>query len=65
MPQAGNVSLDIYNLLGEKVASLANGYMDAGQHSINWDASTFSSGVYMYRLQAGDEVFTRKMSLLK
>ena len=39
--------------------------MDAGSHRVTWDASNFASGIYLYRLQAGDFVQTRKMVLLK
>ncbi|PJA29767.1 MAG: hypothetical protein CO189_01375 [candidate division Zixibacteria bacterium CG_4_9_14_3_um_filter_46_8] len=64
-PVAGNVSLDIYNLLGQKVATLVNGNNQAGQHNVIWDASSYSSGVYFYKLSAGDQVFTKRMTLLK
>ena len=59
------VSLIVYNLRGEKVAQLINRNMPAGMHRVNWDASNVSSGIYFYRLQAGDFVQTRKMVLLK
>jgi hypothetical protein len=65
LPFAGNVVLEVYNLLGQKVATLADGRMDAGHHSINWDASSYSSGIYFYRLTAGNKVFTKRMTLLK
>jgi hypothetical protein len=59
------VSLEVYNLLGQKVATLVDGNMSAGNHSVSWDASTASSGVYFYKLTAGDQVFTERMTLLK
>ncbi|MBD3170403.1 MAG: T9SS type A sorting domain-containing protein [candidate division Zixibacteria bacterium] len=64
---AGNsdVKLEVYNLLGQKVATLVDGYQNAGIHAVNWDASEVSSGIYFYKLDAGDKVLTRKMSLLK
>ena len=65
IPQAEEVSLVVYNLIGEKVALLINGNMPAGNHRVTWDASNVSSGIYFYRLQAGDFVQTRKMVLLK
>ncbi|MBD3232243.1 MAG: T9SS type A sorting domain-containing protein [candidate division Zixibacteria bacterium] len=65
LPEAGNVSLEVYNLMGQKVASLMNGYKEAGQHAVNWDASNYSSGVYFYKLSAGEKVFTMRMTLLK
>ena len=62
---SGNVTLDIYNVLGQKVSTLADGRMEAGSHSLRWDASTFSSGVYFYKLTAGDKIFTKRMTMLK
>ena len=61
----GEVSLIIYDIRGRKVAQLVNGLMPAGYHKATWDASRFASGVYIYRLIAGDFVRTRKMLLLK
>jgi hypothetical protein len=65
LPEAGQVSLEVYNLMGQKIATLIDGNMPAGQHSVTWDASQYSSGVYFYRLAAGEKVFTRRMTLLK
>ena len=65
LPIASEVNLSIYNLLGEEVALLFNGNMPAGNHQVTWDASSMTSGIYFYRLQAGDFVQTRKMVLLK
>ena len=65
IPQAEEVSLVVYNLIGEKVALLINGNMPAGNHGVTWDAANLPSGIYFYRLQAGDFVQTRKMVLLK
>ena len=61
----GEVSLTIYNLLGQEVARLVNEVQRAGYHKVKWNASNFSSGIYFYRLQAGDFTQTRKMVLLK
>ncbi|MCH8012826.1 MAG: T9SS type A sorting domain-containing protein [Candidatus Marinimicrobia bacterium] len=55
----------IYNLLGEEVTRLIDEEMPSGVHTANWDASNISSGIYFYRLQAGDFVQTRKMVLLR
>jgi len=69
-----HVRLEIYNILGQKVASLVDGRQTAGYKSVRWDASTMSSGIYFYRLQvrrtphsygAGDYTETRRMVLLK
>ena len=65
LPIAGNVNLEIYNLLGQKVAVLADGIMTAGQHKVIWNAADYSSGAYFYRLRTGEEVIAGKMNLLK
>ena len=65
LPIRSDVKLTIYNLRGEEVALLINSTVSAGNHRISWDASRFASGVYIYRLIAGDFVQTRKMLLLK
>ena len=65
LPVSSKVSLIIYNLRGQEVAKLVSGEMEAGYHKVTWDASNLSSGIYFYRLQAGDFVHTRKMVLLK
>ena len=65
LPEASQVTLEVYNLLGQKVATLLNGHEEAGYHTVNWDASQYSSGIYLYRLTAGDKVVTQRMTLLK
>jgi len=60
-----HVTLTVYNILGQKVAVLVNGYRNAGNYQLNWDASNLSSGVYIYKLEAGNKVMSRKMVLLK
>jgi len=52
-------------VLGNEVATLVNEYKNAGSYEINFDASSLSSGIYFYHLQAGDFVETKKMLLLK
>ena len=54
LPYAGEVSLIVYDILGQKVASLAAGHYAAGHHSVTWNASGQASGMYFYRLQARD-----------
>jgi photosystem II stability/assembly factor-like uncharacterized protein len=61
----GEVLLQVFDLLGREVATLVNSRVTAGSHSVNFDASRLSSGVYVYRLQAGNQVMSRKMVLLK
>ncbi|MBD3233047.1 MAG: T9SS type A sorting domain-containing protein [candidate division Zixibacteria bacterium] len=65
LPEASRVNLDIYNVLGQRVTTLVNGNVEAGYHSVSWDASGYSSGIYFYKLAVGDRVFTKRMTLLK
>ncbi len=65
LPKAGNVSLKIYNLLGQNVATLLDMYKPAGYHKVIFDGSRLSSGVYYYRLQADGFVQVKKMLLVK
>ncbi len=65
IPEAGLVSLRIYNLLGEEVATLLNNDQPAGVYEANFDASSLSSGIYFYTLQAKNFTSTKKMVLLK
>ena len=65
LPKAENVKLFIYNMLGEKIAELVNENMSAGNHSVSFDASKFVSGIYIYRVSAGQNIVTKKMMLLK
>ncbi|MDA1126433.1 MAG: PKD domain-containing protein, partial [Bacteroidetes bacterium] len=63
--EPGNVTLEVYNMLGQKVAQLVNGTQNAGAHTVQFDASALSSGVYIYQLKAGNYLETRKMMLIK
>ncbi len=65
LPNSQNVHLAIYDLLGREVKTLLDEYRQAGVHTITFDASHFSSGVYFYRLKAGEKVETKRMVLLK
>ncbi len=64
-PIGGWQTLKVYYVLGNEVATLVNEYKNAGSYEINFDASSLSSGIYFYHLQAGDFVETKKMLLLK
>jgi subtilisin family serine protease len=55
----------VYDLLGREVATLVDEYKPAGRYEVEFDASNLSSGVYLYRLQAGEQYFTKKMTLIK
>lgn len=66
LPQASNVTLTVYDMLGRKVATLIDGeQLSAANHSIKFDASAIASGMYIYRIEAGSFVSTRKMMLIK
>ena len=60
-----HVSLKVYNLLGQEVATLVNESKQPGRYQVQWNAQRLSSGVYFYRLQAGEYLETRKLMLLK
>ncbi len=65
LPEASHVIVDVYDLLGRLVTTLVDADLRAGYHDINWDAKDQSSGMYFYRIQAGEYAETRKMVLLK
>ena len=65
LPEAGDARLFVYNILGEQIATLANGFHDAGLHNINFNAVNFSSGTYLYRLETKNYVQVMKMILIK
>ena len=65
LAKSGDVSITVYNIRGQKVATLVSGYRAAGQYSLTWNASQLPSGVYFYTLQAAGKAETRKMMLVK
>ncbi|MDR9416463.1 MAG: LamG-like jellyroll fold domain-containing protein [Gracilimonas sp.] len=66
VPEAGEVTLDVFNMLGQKVATLLNGEKkSAGRFSVQFDAGRLASGLYLYRLKAGSTVITKKLTLIK
>jgi hypothetical protein len=66
LPESANVTLEVYSMQGQLVTSLLNNVSkSAGRHSVSFDASGLSSGVYVYRIVAGSFQTTKKMSLLK
>jgi len=65
LPHKSAVQLTVFNTLGQQVATLVQGDQEAGYHEVRFDASGLSSGVYFYRLQAGDFTQTKRLMLLK
>ena len=65
LPQGSKVRLAVYDLLGHEVAVLVDGSQPAGQHTVRFDGGDLPSGSYVYRLQVGEEVVARTMTLVK
>lgn len=65
IPEASSVQLEVFTLTGQRVATLVSSEMPAGTHSLQFDAKSLASGVYIYRLQSSQGTVTRKMTLLK
>lgn len=61
----GEVTLEIFNALGQKVATLINGFQSSGEQKITWDATSNPSGIYIYRLSTADQTLTKRMMLIK
>jgi hypothetical protein len=65
IPYSESVNIEVFNEIGEKVASLLNSNLSAGYYEVNFDASYFPSGLYLYRISSGNFVETKKMVLIK
>ena len=65
LPEDGLVKLEVFNILGRKVATLVDSKMEAGYHSVVWNGVSLSSGVYFYKIQAGDNVMIKKCIMMK
>jgi hypothetical protein len=65
LPRRAEVRLVVYNMLGQQVANLAQGEQEAGYYEVRFEATGLASGVYVYRLKAGDFIQTRKLLLLR
>ncbi len=65
LPEASDVSIEVFNMQGQRIATLQNGMMSAGSHNVQFDATNLSSGIYLYRMTAGSFTATNKMMLVK
>ena len=65
VPQRSHVTVQIFNTLGQQVDELLSRDVDAGEHSVRWDASRFTGGIYFYRIRSGRFIETKKILLLK
>lgn len=65
IPEDSFVTLKIYNMLGNEVATILNKDMESGEHLVKFNASSLSSGIYFYMLKADNNVATKKLVLLK
>ncbi|MDG5766203.1 CotH kinase family protein [Balneolales bacterium ANBcel1] len=65
LPESGEVRLEVYDLTGRRITTLVEGIRQAGTHHVHWDATGHASGIYLYRLEAGNHTETRKMTLIK
>jgi len=65
LSENGPIRLSVYDVLGREMITIINGQYTAGNHSVSFDASNLASGIYIYRLQTGKTVITKKMTLVK
>ena len=65
LPVNSDVRFEVFDITGRRVATLVDGLKQAGQHQATFDASNLSNGIYFYRLHAGDQTLTQKMTLIK
>ena len=65
MPISGDVTVEVYNLLGQLVSILASGYMEASTYTLTWDATAASSGMYFVKAEADGFTTTQKLMLIK
>ena len=65
LPKMANVSLTVYDMTGREIVALYNGTQTPGYHTINWNASEQSSGIYFVKMNAGRYISTQKLMLIK
>lgn len=65
LPKASDITLEIFDMAGRKVKTLLSGYQEAGEHKAVWDAKDVASGIYFYRIRAGESTSIKKCILLR
>ncbi len=65
LPESSNVNLEIYNILGQKIAELVNEQLTAGSHEVEFNSKEFASGLYFYKLSANDFISIKNMMIIK
>ncbi|HID38161.1 MAG TPA: T9SS type A sorting domain-containing protein, partial [Calditrichaeota bacterium] len=65
LPKASSVKIEVFNIVGQKIATLVDGFISAGYHNVQFDASVYASGIYLYRIQAGKFQQIKRMLLMK
>jgi hypothetical protein len=65
LPERSHVDLEIFDVTGRRISILVNGYQEAGYHSLTWDSGSEPSGIYFYRLKAGEYAQSKKMTVVK
>ena len=70
LDESSDVSIDIYNLMGQKIINLENEWKETGKHTINWSVNDnsvneISSGIYIVKMRYNDSIINRKVTLLK
>jgi hypothetical protein len=65
IPEAGRVSIKVFDVLGREVAELINGFVSSGKHDVVWDGTNFASGIYFYRITFGNQTLYKKMLMMK
>ena len=65
LPKASPVKIEVFNIMGQKITTLVDGFLSAGYHQVQFDASIYASGIYLYRIQAGKYRQIKRMLLMK
>ena len=65
LPEAAEIKITVFNLLGQEIAVLVDELKESGVHSVEFDASHLNSGIYIYRIESNSLIQTRKMTLIK